>query len=143
MSHVSNSGSAGAAQAAPAVSPDGAASRIPGGPFREGPIGLAAKKRFGAETVFRGISTASGATVLVIIVAIGTFLVVKAIPALAVNTENFLTFNRWFPDSTPAQFGIAATAFGTIYTSALALLMAVPVALGIALCLSHYAPRRL
>src|SRR5205823_1050512 len=41
------------------------------------------------------------------------------------------------------RFGIGAIAFGTILTSFLALVMAVPVALGIALCLSHYAPARL
>jgi len=107
-----------------------------------GPVELTKKKRFGAETVFRGVSTASGAAVLVIIVAIATFLIVKAIPAIAADKANFLTEKSWFPDSTPSVFGIAAIAFGTVYTSAIAILLAVPVALGIALCLSHYAPRR-
>ena len=144
MSHASNSGSAGAANAAPAVSPGGSATttRLPGGPLQRGPLELTKKKRFGAETVFRGVSTASGAAVLVIIVAIATFLIVKAIPAIAADKANFLTEKSWFPDSTPSVFGIAAIAFGTVYTSAIAILLAVPVALGIALCLSHYAPRR-
>jgi phosphate transport system permease protein len=106
-----------------------------------GPVELTKKKRFGAETVFRSISTASGATVLVIIVAIATFLIVKAVPAIAADKENFLTYKLWFPDSSQ-QFGIAAIAFGTLYTSFIAVVLAVPVALGIALCLSHYAPRR-
>jgi phosphate transport system permease protein len=93
--------------------------------------------------VFRGVSTAAGATVLVIIVAIGAFLIWKAVPSLRANTANFFTEQQWFADSSPPRFGIAALAFGTVLTSALALLIAVPVALGIALCLSHYAPRRL
>jgi phosphate transport system permease protein len=40
------------------------------------------------------------------------------------------------------MFGIGALAFGTLLTSVIALLLAVPVAVGIALCLTHYAPRR-
>jgi phosphate transport system permease protein len=100
-------------------------------------------RRFGAERVFRFVSTTAGSMVLVIIVAIAVFLIVKAIPSLRDNTENFFTFKTWFADSNPPKFGIAAIAFGTVLTSLLALLMAVPVALGIALCLTHYAPRRL
>jgi phosphate transport system permease protein len=104
---------------------------------------LPQRKRFGAESVFRGFTTASGMAVLVIIVAIGVFLVTKALPALQANTSNFLTETKWLPNSDPPQFGIAALALGTLISSALALILAVPVALGIALCLSHYAPKRL
>jgi phosphate transport system permease protein len=94
--------------------------------------------------VFRGFTTASGAVVLVIIVAIAAFLIAKAIPALRVDKANFLTSFNWFPDDpTSPKFGIAALAFGTVVSSAIALIIAVPVALGIALCLSHYAPKRL
>ena len=41
------------------------------------------------------------------------------------------------------MFGIAAIAFGTVLTSVIAIVLAVPVAIAIALCLTHYAPRRL
>jgi phosphate transport system permease protein len=81
--------------------------------------------------------------VLVIIVAIAIFLIAKAIPALRVNTANFLTYSGWTPNAAEPKFGIAALAVGTLISSGLALLLAVPVALGIALCLSHYAHRRL
>jgi phosphate transport system permease protein len=104
---------------------------------------LPQRKRFGAESVFRGLTTASGMAVLVIIVAIGVFLVTKALPALQANTSNFLTESTWLPNGDPPRFGIAALALGTLISSALALVLAVPVALGIALCLSHYAPKRL
>jgi phosphate transport system permease protein len=103
---------------------------------------LPRKRPFGAETLFRGTATAAGTTVLVIIVAIAVFLVWKAIPALVRNDSNFLTEQRWFADSSPPTFGIAAIAFGTVLTAVIALLLAVPVSLGIALCLSHYAHRR-
>jgi phosphate transport system permease protein len=146
MSHASHSGSAGAAHAAPAESPvtgpPPSDVHLPGGPLQLGPVELTKKKRFGAETVFRMISTASGATVLVIIVAIATFLIVKAIPAIRADQANFLTYKNWFTEDNPPRFGIAAIAFGTVYTSVVALILAVPVALGIALCLSHYAHRR-
>jgi phosphate transport system permease protein len=106
-------------------------------------VDLGRRRRFGGESIFRWLTTGSGLTVLVIIVAIGFFLVIKAIPALQANTANFFTEKTWFPDSTPSVFGIAALAWGTVVTATLALLMAVPIALGIALCLSHYAHRRL
>jgi phosphate transport system permease protein len=90
------------------------------------------------------MTSAAGVSVLLIIVAIAVFLIVKAVPALQANTENFFTYKQWFPDDADgAKFGIASIAFGTLLSSALALTMAVPVALGIALCLSHYAHRRL
>ena len=104
---------------------------------------LPKKTRFSMETVFRGLSKASGAMVLVIIIAIGIFLISKAVPALDANTENFLTYKKWFPNESEPNFGIAALAFGTLLSSLIALLIAVPIALGIALFLSHYAPRRL
>jgi phosphate transport system permease protein len=104
---------------------------------------LPRKTRFSVETGFRGLSTAAGAMVLVIIVAIAIFLVSKAVPALRADTENFLTYKAWSPNDAQPRFGIAALAFGTVLTSVLALVVAVPIALGIALFLSHYAPRRL
>jgi phosphate transport system permease protein len=95
------------------------------------------------ESGFRGVSTAAGAMVLVIIVAIAIFLISTAVPALRADTADFLTTREWFPNDAQPRFGIAALAFGTVLSSVIALIVAVPVALGIALFLSHYAPRRL
>jgi phosphate transport system permease protein len=104
---------------------------------------LPRKARFSTESVFRGVSVSAGAMVLVIIVAIAIFLISKAVPALRADTANFLSFTGWYPNDAQPRFGIAALAFGTVLTSVLALIVAVPVALGIALFLTHYAPRRL
>ncbi|WP_433827494.1 phosphate ABC transporter permease subunit PstC [Actinoplanes sp. CA-015351] len=113
----------------------------------EPPLGgggaLPKKTRFSMETGFRGLSTAAGSMVLVIIVAIAVFLVSKAVPALQDNTANFLTEKTWFPNDAEPVFGIAALAFGTLLSSVIALVIAVPIALAIALFLSHYAPKRL
>jgi phosphate transport system permease protein len=103
---------------------------------------LPRRRRLGGDSVFRGFTTLAGALVLLVITAIGVFLVVKAIPAFREDQANFFTYEKWFPnDVTNPRFGIAALAVGTLISSILALLLAVPVALGIALCLSQYAPR--
>ena len=94
------------------------------------------------DRVFSGLSVGAGVALLGIIVAIGVFLVLRAIPALRDNAGHFLTDSGWDPNNTPPVFGIAALAFGTVLSSLLALLMALPVALGVALFISHYAPRR-
>jgi phosphate transport system permease protein len=104
---------------------------------------LPKKNRFSMESGFRGLTISAGAMVLVIIVAIAIFLIVKAVPALQANTASFLFSTEWFPNENPPHFGVAALAFGTVLTSIIALIVAVPIALGIALFLSHYAPRRL
>jgi phosphate transport system permease protein len=141
MTQPPTKGSAGAAPAVPAdpvdpITVDAPISLGGGG-------GLPAHRRFGAESLFRWFTTASGATVLVIIVAIAVFLVAKAVPALQADKANFFTYLDWFPDDpTEPKFGIGALAFGTLLSSVLALLLAVPISIGIALSLTHYAHRR-
>ncbi|OLB81707.1 MAG: phosphate ABC transporter permease subunit PstC [Actinobacteria bacterium 13_2_20CM_2_71_6] len=141
---MSQSPIADSAETANPVSAESAGPVDPTGP--PSPLGgggaLPARRRFGPESLFRWFTTASGATVLVIIVAIAIFLVAKAVPALRADKANFLTYLGWDPEGDPSKFGIASLVFGTVLSSALALLIAVPVAMGIALCLSHYAPRR-
>jgi phosphate transport system permease protein len=94
------------------------------------------------DRVFRGLSFAAAATVLVIMAAIAVFLVYRSVPALRDNTANFFTFTQWLPDENPIQFGIAALLFHTLVTGVLAMVIAVPVALGVALFITYYAPRR-
>ncbi|MBA2471284.1 MAG: phosphate ABC transporter permease subunit PstC [Pseudonocardiales bacterium] len=93
------------------------------------------------DAIFRALAQGSGALLLVIMAAIAVFLVLQAIPALRADTTSFLTTLKWAPDGTPTSFGIAALAFGSVLTSLLALLISVPVAVGVALATSHYAPR--
>ena len=74
--------------------------------------------------------------------AIATFLLYRTVPALQADTKNFFTTSQWFPDNSPSVFGIAALAWGTLLSATIALVIAVPVSLGIALFIAHYAPRR-
>jgi phosphate transport system permease protein len=95
------------------------------------------------DRVFRGLTLAAGAFTLIVLAAIAIFLIVKALPALRADTKGFLTTREWLPDASPSVFGIAALAFGTLLSSALALVIAVPIAIGVALYTTDYAPRRI
>ena len=102
-----------------------------------------AKVRIG-DRVFRGLAEGSGVLIVVIIAAIGAFLLWRAIPALTRNEENFFLYSgNWVTTDTSAmQFGILDLLQVTVFVSVFALLLAMPVALGIAIFLTQYAPRR-
>ncbi len=93
------------------------------------------------DRVFRGFASGAGIFVLVIMGAIGAFLVWKSIPSLQADSTNFFTTTEWFPDDNPAVFGIAALLFGTVISAAIAMVLALPVGIGIALFIAFYAPR--
>ena len=105
--------------------------------------GLAGGSRRVGDRVFTAITMAAGIFVLLLIVAIGVFLLSKAVPAVRKDSANFLSTKLWLPDNSPPVFGIAALAFGTLLSSLIALVVAGPIAIGIALYISDYAPRRL
>ena len=94
------------------------------------------------ESLFRGTTLVAGCIVFVILGAIAIFLIVKALPALQHDKSSFISTQIWDPDVSE-KFGIAALVFGTVLTSLIALVMAVPVAVGVALCITEYAPARL
>jgi phosphate transport system permease protein len=104
---------------------------------------LHGRARRGPDLAFRGVSVATSVAVLALIVAIAGFLVAKAIPAFREAGIDFFTEKSWFPDSSPPVFGVAALVWGTVVSSVLALVIAVPVALGSALFVTELAPRRL
>ncbi|RSZ61562.1 phosphate ABC transporter permease subunit PstC [Corynebacterium hylobatis] len=99
------------------------------------------------DRVFEFLSTASATLITVLITAIGAFLIWRAIPSLSRNTEGFLGFftytGPWSTSNTEAmQFGIPNLFAVTVLISVVALLIAMPIALGIAVFLSNYAPKR-
>ncbi|WP_459803390.1 phosphate ABC transporter permease subunit PstC [Herbidospora sp. RD11066] len=113
---------------------------------REGgsaPQSRSAFRRSRGDGPFRFASTGAGILLLVIMAAIAVFLIARAIPALQANTASFLGELTWNANASEPKFGIAALAFGTVISSFLALIIATPIAIGVALFISHYAPRRL
>jgi phosphate transport system permease protein len=65
----------------------------------------------------------------------------KAWPAFDKMGFEFFTSKRWAPNE--GVFGARALIFGTLYTAVIALVLAVPVSLGIALFATQVAPTRL
>ena len=105
-------------------------------------LGTSGSGRPGAR-IFHGLSRGSGITLLVVMAAIAVFLTWQASTALAENEGGFFTTFEWDTNANPPVFGIAVLAYGTVVSSVIAMLLAVPVAVGVALFISHYAPRRL
>ncbi|HEX4721781.1 MAG TPA: phosphate ABC transporter permease subunit PstC [Pseudonocardiaceae bacterium] len=99
-----------------------------------------AKHSTGGDTAFRWTAKGAGILVLILMAAVAAFLILKAIPAVSQDKGNFFGAFGWDPQET-GIFGIAALAFGTMLSSAAALIIGVPVAVGVALFISQYAPR--
>ena len=120
------------------ASPFPAPAPIPTDPSRH------ARVRLG-DRIFRGLSEGSGVLIVILIAAIGGFLLWRAIPALTRNEENFFLYRgNWITTDTSAMhFGILDLLQVTVFVSVFALALAMPVALGIAIFLTQYAPRRL
>ena len=97
------------------------------------------------DRVFRGLSEGSGVLTVVLIAAIGVFLLARALPALARDKENFFTYGgNWITTNTSAMhFGIFDLLQVTVFTALFALTLAMPVALGIAIFLTQYSSRRI
>ncbi|OQZ97398.1 phosphate ABC transporter permease subunit PstC [Mycolicibacter algericus DSM 45454] len=97
------------------------------------------------DRLFRRVAEGSGVLIIVLITAVGGFLLLRAVPALQRNKENFFTYGgNWVTTDTSAMhFGVAELLQVTVFVSVFALLLAMPVALGVAIYLTEYAPRRL
>jgi len=90
------------------------------------------------DRVFAGVATALAAAVPLLLVAIVLLLMADALPAVQRYGLGFLTNSMW--DPVAEKFGAAAYAYGTVVTSALALLIAGPIGVGCALFIAEYAP---
>jgi phosphate transport system permease protein len=103
------------------------------------PRGIAGKggASFG-DRLFAGLATSAGLLVLALLGAIIVSLFIGGLPAFRAFGANFLVNDDW--DPVQQIFGAAVPIYGTLVTSILALLMAVPVAFGTAFYLTELAP---
>jgi len=97
----------------------------------------------GGSLAFRWLATGAGILILVILAAVAVFLIQRAWPALTADQAELADKVSWFPDDTSLLGFVGPLIFGTLLAAAVSLLLATPVAIGIALFTSHYAPRRL
>jgi phosphate transport system permease protein len=93
------------------------------------------KQRAG-DLVFASTARAAGVLILVALAGVAVFLTVEGIPAFTAPSDALYGASSFLAFVWPLLFGTLLAAF-------LALLIATPLALGVALVISHYAPRRL
>ena len=90
------------------------------------------------DRVFRGIAGGSGVVIVALVLFVGVFLLWLALPSLRQNTANFLTSRNWIVVGDELSFGIAGLLWTTALTAVMAMVLAVPVAVGVALFLTQY-----
>jgi phosphate transport system permease protein len=90
------------------------------------------------DTVFASLAHSSGAFVLILLGSLILSLLVGGLPAFRQFGTGFVTSADW--DPVRQVFGAAVSIYGTLTTSVLALLFAVPLAFGIAYYLTELAP---
>lgn len=91
------------------------------------------------DSLFSGLAGAMGVGVLALLGLLTLILFLRSIPAMQVFGFGFLVGTIWDP-VTPI-YGALPFVYGTLVTSAIALLLGVPVSLGIAIFLSELSPR--
>ncbi len=87
---------------------------------------------------FRFLTLSAAVAVLLILGGVIASLIVGSLPAIKAFGFNFLTAEVWNPVT--EKFGAAAAVYGTLVTSAIAMAVAVPIGLGIAIFLTELCP---
>jgi phosphate transport system permease protein len=99
-------------------------------------------KRIGERIILSVLFSASFLTIL-ITAGIAWSLITPAIEFFRqVSVVDFLTGTRWAPRFKPASFGVVPLLVGTLWTTVIALMVAVPFGLGAAMYLSEYASEK-
>ncbi len=88
------------------------------------------------DRVFSGLSRAAGINILIILAGVAAFLIVEGRTGIFGDTEEMSGSDNFL------QY-VGPLVFGTVYAASLALLIAAPLGVAVALYISHYAPRRL
>jgi phosphate transport system permease protein len=88
------------------------------------------------DRVFAGLARGAGLVILAALAAVFIFLAVEGIPGIHKPADNYAPLDSFWPY-------VGRLLFGTIFAALIALVIAVPFALGIALFISHYAPKAL
>ncbi len=93
------------------------------------------------DRIFMGLRRSSALVVLLVFTAIGLFLGIQAFQAIKVAKFSFLTTAAWEPDI--HHFGIAGIMADTIFIALVAVIIAIPISLGLSLFISEIAPQKM
>jgi phosphate transport system permease protein len=88
------------------------------------------------DKIFEGLSTGSGVVIMLALAGVFVFLAVEGIPGLSQLATNYAPKTSFWPY-------VGDLLFGTVLAAILALIIAVPFSIGIALFISIYAPRQI
>ncbi|HEX5597807.1 MAG TPA: phosphate ABC transporter permease subunit PstC [Micromonosporaceae bacterium] len=105
------------------------------GPAGRPPDWSSSRRRIG-DRIFSGTAVGSGVLILVTLAAVAGFLIYEGYPALVADPEEL-------PGGEGFISFVAPLLFGTVLAATIALLVAAPLSVAIALFISHYAPRRI
>jgi len=112
--------------------------------YNKDPAGFLRQRRgrYGERVAMVALVGSAGLSVLV---TIGIFfaLLVPSLEFLReISIREFLTGDRWAPTFADASFGVLPLVTGTMWTTVIGLLIAIPFGLGAAIYLAEYAPER-
>ncbi len=110
---------------------------VPAAPPRSS--GLTPSSAGRADRAFRWVTLGCGLLVVLILGLIAVSTTHESLAVLRAEGAHFVTSDNWVPAS--GHFGALAFIFGTLVTSAIAVVFAVPVSVGIALFVTEVAPR--
>ena len=91
------------------------------------------------DRIYRTLTTAFAVAIPVLLVFIAFEVFAAAWPALRQFGIGFITSSEW--DANAGRFGAAPMIYGTVVSSVLALVLSAPLALGVSIWLSEFAPR--
>jgi len=97
----------------------------------------------GFSRVFRWLATGAALLILAVLAAVAIFLIYRALPAFTASEAEMAEVRTHLPRMTSLWALMGQLVFGTLVAAFLALLLATPIAVGIALFISHYAPKRI
>ncbi len=129
----------------------GSAQPVAMAPAHDRPVSGAGSAALGAprskmrpgDRIFGALTSGAAGFIIVLVVLIAVFLLVQAVPSIIDDKSNFLFSNDWSTSKRDLRFGVAALTYTTVLISVVALLIAVPIAIGIALAITQYVPPRL
>src|ERR1035437_5160595 len=93
------------------------------------------------DVTFYWITRVSAISVLLILGGIILSLIAGAWPAIREFGFSFLLTARWAPSAEPPVLGALGPIYGTLVTSVIAMVIAIPVGLGIAIFLTELCPQ--